>query len=99
MTPSIETAGDVWVGQLWAAEDNRRDVLRVSIVDPYLGLVEFVDQTQASTVQSTTQFLETHHRLQLSPKLPVGLRSAVWPDGVAEDAAAAPCFGGSSRQR
>ena len=60
----IQSVRQPWVGQLWAtAHGMSHEVVRVTAIDPYVGLVEVEGHGHVTAVVPIAEFLARHRRL------------------------------------
>ncbi len=58
---------ELWVGDRWLDDTGREGVVRITMVDPHLRLVEAQDEEGGLTTAATMEaFLSTHHPIRRS---------------------------------
>ncbi len=63
MISSTPTACEVWVGDRWVNESQGAESLRITMVDPHLGLVEAQTDLGVTTTATIAAFVSTHRSL------------------------------------
>jgi hypothetical protein len=52
----------LWIGDRWIDETGREGLLRITLVDPHLGIVEAQSESQGFTTSATIEAFVTTHR-------------------------------------
>lgn len=63
MTFGTASGCDLWVGDRWFDDTGTEGLVRITIVDPYLGLVEAQGEDGMTTSATIDVFRATHHQL------------------------------------
>ncbi len=67
MAPITSCEPEVWVGDHWIDDAGRDGVVRITMVDPHLRIVETQDEEGGSTATATLEaFLATHQQVRRS---------------------------------
>ncbi len=67
MAPITSCEPEVWVGDRWIDGAGRAGVVRITMVDPHLRIVESQDEEHGLTTTETLEaFLATHQQLRRS---------------------------------
>ena len=62
-----ESALAIWVGEMWAADVEPSNVVRITMLDRFLGVVDAETCDGVATAEPLSQFLASHHRLDKDP--------------------------------